>query len=348
MFQQILTKLKKKPLFFIIPIMIIAVIGIYFYQRIFSSQIEKTQFFYVKSTDNLEDVMTSLDKICKNANDVAWVATLKKFKTVKPGKYEFKEGFSANHIINLLRSGEQTPVQVTFNNQDYIENLAGRLSTQIEADSLTILKTLTEPSFLKKYNLNNKGAIQLYMPYSYECYWNIKPEDLRDKMANAYTAFWNTDRTAKAKKQGLTPNQAISLAAIVQKESADKSERPRIAGVYLNRFHQNMALQADPTVIFAVKEMYKRDTIIKRVLNRDLRINSPYNTYANVGIPPTAITMPDIDAIEAVLNPEKHNYIFFCANPNKIGTHNFATTLEGHERNAKIYQQWLNKQHVMR
>ena len=249
-------------------------------------------------------------------------------------------------MINVLRSGQQTPVKVTFNNQHYLENLAGRLSAQIEADSISILESLLDPEFLEKNQLNSKTVLNICMPYSYECYWNISPNQLRAKFLKAYHTFWNTHRLQKAKNLYLNQNQVISLAAIVQKESQHKPERKRIAGVYLNRIQKGMLLQADPTLIYAAKEIEGRNYPIKRVLNQHKTLESPYNTYKYKGIPPSAIAMPDVDAIEAVLNAEKHNYLFFCADTQKIGTHVFAKTYAQHQKNARRYYRKMNEMKI--
>lgn len=323
-------------------------VGLYFYSVIYNSQITENTHIYIKSTDSVDQVLTTLKSICKTPKHLKTVASLKKYKHIKPGMYVLNKGMNSNQVINLLRSGKQTPIKVTFNNQNYIENLSGRLSNQIEADSIAILNSLTDPNFLKKEGFNSKTVLNICMPYTYDCYWNITPDQLRAKFLKAYKHFWNKNRISKAKKLHLSKNEIISLAAIIQKETANKAERKRVAGVYLNRVRIGMPLQADPTIIYAVKEKYGRDTLIKRVLHKDLTINSPYNTYTKKGIPPSAIAMPDIDAIDAVLNAEKHSFCYFCANPAKFGTHNFAKTLSQHNRNAAIYQRWLNKHKIRR
>lgn len=323
-------------------------IGCYFYNIIYGSQIKKQTNLYIQSNDSLDQVFEKLSTISKSSKDLKTVASLKKYKHPKPGMYVLSKDMNSNEVINLLRSGKQSPVKVTFNNQPYIEDLAGRISHQIEADSISILNSLTDINFLKEKGFTHKTILNICMPYTYDCYWNIKPNQLRTKLYKTYKRYWNKKRTNQAKKLHLTKNEVISLAAIVHKETANKTERKRVAGVYLNRIKLGMPLQADPTVIYAFKEKYGRNKIIKRVLTNDLKIKSPYNTYQQRGIPPSAITMPDVDAIEAVLNAEKHKYLYFCANPAKFGTHNFARTLSQHNRNAVIYQRWLNKQKIRR
>jgi UPF0755 protein len=189
----------------------------------------------------------------------------------------------------------------------------------------------------------------MFLPKTYEVYWNITAEKFRNKMLEEYNRFWTNDRVKKAAALDLSPVQVITVASIVHKESVKKSERPIIAGVYLNRLIQGMPLQADPTVIYALKLRDNDfDQIIKRVLYNDLFINSPYNTYKNIGLPPGPIAMPDVDAIDAVLNAEKHDYIYFCASVEKFGYHVFASTYEQHQVNAKKYADWMNKQGTKR
>jgi UPF0755 protein len=248
----------------------------------------------------------------------------------------------------MLRSGNQTMVNLSFNNQDTFEKRAGRISQQIEADSISLLKVITDQTFLDEAGFTLETAIGMYVPNSYEFYWNTTAESFRAKMLDEYTKFWDTERLEKAKKLNLTQNEVITLASIVQKETATVSERPIVAKLYLNRLTSGWPLQADPTIIFALKAKLGDETVIKRVFSKDLEINSPYNTYKNTGLPPGPISMPDISSIEAVLNPANHDYYFMCASVTTFGTHEFAKTLDEHNKNAAKYQQWINKQGVDR
>ena len=202
---------------------------------------------------------------------------------------------------------------------------------------------------LKENGFNEENVLAMFIPNTYETYWNTSAEKFRDKMIKEYRNFWNKDRVAKAEKQGLNPIQATILASIVHKESVKKDERPRIAGVYLNRLRLGMPLQADPTVIFAIKKKDGNfDQVIKRVFFKDLTMSSPYNTYMNIGLPPGPIAMPDITALDAVLDPEKNDFIYFCASVERFGYHEFAATLPEHNKNAKKYSDWINSQGVKR
>lgn len=337
-----------KKIFYGLGIFGLILIGILFYFNsiINSTQIEKETSIYIKSTDSLPQVIKSLEDVCNSIDNIKSVIKLKKYNNIKAGRYVLTAGMNASDIVNLLRSGRQTPVKVTFNNQNYIENLAGRLAQQVEADSISILNSLTEPAFLEKHNLNYKKALNYCMPYTYECYWNISPDQLRNKLFKAHKRFWNSSRMEKAHRLNLTTHEVISLASIVHSESQHKPERKKIAGVYLNRVRIGMPLQADPTINYAWKEKHGRNIVIRRTLDKYKELPSSYNTYKNRGIPPYAIAMPDVDAIDAVLNAEKHKYIYFCASTEKIGTHKFAKTLRQHNRNSYNYHRWLNKQRI--
>ena len=258
------------------------------------------------------------------------------------------KGMNNNDLINTIRS-QNTPVSVSFNNQETLASLAGRISQQIEADSIELVKAFKEDTFLKTKGFSDETALAMYLPNSYEFYWNTTAESFRDRMYDEYSRFWTEEKVRKAEALGLTKTDVVSLAAIVQKETAKVDERPRVAGVYLNRIKRGMKLQADPTVIFAIKHSSGNyDTIIKRVLYRDLKLDSPYNTYKYAGVPPGPITMPDISSIDAVLNSEDHNYLYFVVNVERFGYHMFASTLAQHNRNKAQYVRWLNEQNINR
>lgn len=329
--------------------LIACVVAINFYSKIFSSNIKNDTTIYIKSDSDFVTVLELLIPILENTNSFEWVAIKKNYpNTIKSGKYVLTSGMNNNELVNLLRSGNQTIIQLSFNNQDTLEKLAGRIAQQIEPDSLTLLKAMKETSFLSKNNFTNKTALGMYIPNSYQFYWNTSAAKFRGKMLDAYKKFWTSDKLAKAKKQKLSIEQVITLASIVQKETQTISERPKVAGLYLNRYHHKWPLQADPTVIFAIKEKYGQDKEVKRVLLKDLEIDSKYNTYKIQGIPPGPISMPDISSINAVLSPANHNYYYMCADIENFGQHVFARTLAQHNRNAAKYQQWLNKQGVLR
>ncbi|MDA9316847.1 endolytic transglycosylase MltG [Polaribacter sp.] len=329
-------------------ILLIASISFQYYNRIFANNITKNGSIFIESSDDLLDLKKKISSFLASEDAFNWVASQKKFTLPKPGKYVLKEGMSSNDIINLLRSGNQTPVKVAFNNQDTLEKLAKRIAAQVETDSTQLIQAFLDPTFLKKNNFNKKTVLGIFIPNRYEVYWTISAEKFRDKMLKEYFLFWNYKRVEKAKKLNLTKKEVITLASIVQKETAQKTERPIVAGLYLNRLKKGWPLQADPTVIFCIREKKGQNTVIKRVLTVDLKIDSPYNTYLNKGLPPGLISMPDVSAIDAVLNASKHNYFYMCANTEKIGFHAFSKTLSQHNRNAEKYHRWLNKKGINR
>ena len=335
---------------------VVLISGLLIYSGIVANQIfskntifsENELYVHVPTGSSYEDVKKIIAPFVENMNRFEMVANKRSYpENIKPGRFLFTKGMNSYQLVKALRSN--VPVKLAFNNQERLENFAGRVGSQIEPDSLTLLKTFKDSIFLKENGFTDENVLVVFIPNTYEVYWNISAEKFRDKMIKEYRNFWNKERTEKAAKQGLTPVEATILASIVHKESVKKDERPRIAGVYLNRLKLEMPLQADPTVIFAKK---KKDNdfnqVIKRVFYNDLFLNSPYNTYKVIGLPPGPIAMPDITALEAVLNPEKNNYIYFCASVDRFGYHEFAATLEEHNVNAKKYSDWINSQGVAR
>lgn len=340
-------KLKKKHIFYI-GLAILVIISASIYSKIYGDNVQKSGDVYIFTNDSFKQVVEKLSPYLKNPNSFEWVAGLKKYKSPKSGKYRIEEGTSNNDLINKLRIGSQTPVKVSFNNQDTIEKLAGRIANQIEADSLSLIEAFINPSFLEKNNLNRASVLQIFIPNTYEYYWNTSAVKFRDRMLANYKKFWNSSRLTKAKALKMSPSEVITLASIVQKETAKREERPVVAGLYLNRLKRGWALQADPTIVYAIKQQKGQDYMVYRVLRTDLDIDSPYNTYKNRGLPPTLIGMPDISSIDAVLNPKKHDYMYMCASVDKFGYHEFAKSLAQHNRNAAKYQRWLSQQRIFR
>ena len=310
---------------------------------------EDSIFLYINSSDSIVNILDTINKKIKFPKTFLKAAKRMDYiENIKSGRFRVYKGSGNKEIINSLKFNN-TPLTVTFNNQERIQDLAGSISKQISADSLSLLNAFLEKNFLVENGFNNFNLISMYIPNSYEFFWNVEPKIFRDKMLVEYNRFWNEDRTAKAKKIGLSKLEVISLASIVQKESAKVDERPIIAGVYINRINEKMRLQADPTVIYSMKDYYKNfDTIIRRVLYRDLKLNSPYNTYKVKGLPPGPISMPDISSVDAVLNFENHNYIYFVVDPYNPGYHLFASDLSEHNRNKKVYTRWLNSKQIYR
>tara|TARA_R110002096_G_scaffold187405_1_gene366711 strand:+ start:7368 stop:8411 length:1044 start_codon:yes stop_codon:yes gene_type:complete len=306
-------------------------------------------YVYIPTNASYEEVRNQLEPLLDDMDSFDDLAKQKKYTTnIKAGRYAIKKGMSNNDIINSIRSNN-LPIKLSFNNQISLEKLAGRVSEVIEADSISLLKAMNDQAFLSENNFNEATALGMYLPNSYEFLWNTSAENFRDRMLKEYQRFWNETRTKKAEAIGLSPNQVIALASIVHEESKQASEQPRIAGVYMNRLRIGMPLQADPTLKFAAYKLPEyQNTVIKRVLNVHKDIDSPYNTYKNLGLPPGLIAMPDISAIEAVLNYEKHKYLYFAADAQRLGFHKFAKTLSQHNVNARAYQRYLSSQGINR
>jgi len=303
---------------------------------------------YVPTGSTYEQVQALVAPYVENMDKLNWVAEKKTYpENVKAGKFVLKNGMSSNDIINSLR--QPVPVSISFNNQETLQRAVGRIAQQIEADSLSLLQAFTDKKFLEDNGFTEDNVLSVFIPNTYEFFWNTSATKVREKMAKEYRKFWTPERVAKAEALNLTPLQVSALASIVHKETAKTDERPRVAGVYLNRLQKGMKLEADPTVIYAVKKQSGDfDQVIKRVLYRDLVVDSPYNTYKYEGLPPGPIAMPDITALDAVLNPEKHNYIYFCASVTNFGYHEFAVTAAQHEANRQKYVAWVEKMGIKR
>ncbi len=317
-----------------------------YYQRIFGEIVEEDAIIYIHTNDKIGDVKNILTEIIGEETIFNWLAEKKNYIRPKAGKFSLLKGMSLNDLINLLRSGKQTPVKLTFNNQDSLEEFSGRISQQIEIDSITILNTFKDSLFLEKNKLTNASVLEILIPNTYQVYWDTSAEKFRNRMLKEYRKFWNKERLAKARKLNMSASEIMTLASIIQKETSKVIERPIVAGLYINRLKRDIALQADPTIMYILKQQNKG--FRKRVLFKDLKIKSPYNTYLNKGLPPTVIAMPDISSIKAVLNYTKHNYLYMCASSEKLGFHIFTNSLIQHNKNAMKYQKWLNKQGINR
>jgi len=334
----------------LIGVLIGAYLAYNMYTRIYKANVtlekSKTAFFYIKTGSTFQDVSNGLYEggYIKNRNSFEWVAEKKSnFKNnIKPGKYLLKEGMNNNELIDLLRSGKQEPVKLSFDHIRTVKELAGKLSNNIEADSVSFYSLLTDTDFINKYGLNRNTILTLFIPNTYEFYWNTSAEELVKRMAEEYKKFWTAERKEKARKLNLSQSEVSTLASIVQAEQSMRvDERPRVAGLYINRLRTGMLLQSDPTVIYAVG-----DFEIKRVTGKHLSVDSPYNTYKRTGLPPGPIVLPSIKSLDAVLNYEKHNYIYMCAKEDFSGYHNFAIDYNQHMSNARRYQQELNRRNI--
>jgi len=351
-------KFKKKSSFrkFLTAFILIAILGglgmVYeLYSRVYQPNIvlpdNTEKYIYIPTSAEFHDVVKVLSEngLLINTNSFEWLAKQKKYTSnIKAGRYKINRALNNNDLVNLLRSGKQTPIKVTFNNLRNKEQLAGRIASQIEADSLSIINYITDTTFLNKLQLTTDNVACLFIPNTYEFYWNTSVEGFVNRMVKEYSSFWNSSRKKKAAAIKLNYYQVSALASIVEKEqNIKRDERPEIAGLYLNRLKKRMKLESDPTLIFALN-----DFSIKRVLNKDKKVDSPYNTYKHKGLPPGPICIPSINAIDAVLNASDNKYIFMCAKEDFSGYHNFAKTYAKHLINARKYQKALNKRKIMR
>jgi UPF0755 protein len=320
------------------------------YTDIFSSNVaiedKDSEYVYIPTGSKLDDVVKLFEgkEWLKNANTLQWVMEKKNYgHHVHAGRFLIKNGMSNNDIVNILRSGVQEPIRLTFNNTRTIEDFCGKIAKQIEADSLQLLQYLQDENKLKAFGFKKHTVIGMFIPNTYQVYWNMSADQFAKRMYKEYSKYWNADRLKKAEEIGLSPIEVSTLASIVDEETIKKDEKPRVAGVYVNRLKRKIKLDADPTLKFALG-----DFTIKRVLNKHKRIDSPYNTYKYRGLPPGPIRQASISGLEAVLNYEKHRYIYFCANPDFSGYHVFAKTLRQHNRNARKYQRALTQRGIMK
>jgi UPF0755 protein len=329
----------------LIVVMLIGYVGYDIYRKIFSPNVfPKQTYVNIPTGSDYIDVLAILieKNIVKNKSSFDWLARKMKYdKNIYPGHYKLTPGMSNKDLITLLRSGKQTPVHFVFNNIRLPAELASVISRTIEADSVSIMKLFDDDLFLKQYGFNSKNCIAMFIPNTYEFYWNTSAKKFMERMAKEYKAFWNPSRNLKANITGLTQTQVSVLASIVEQETQRIDERPLIAGVYLNRYNKGWKLEADPTLVFALG-----DFTIQRVLNQYKMIDSPYNTYMYAGLPPGPICIPSISSIDAVLNYSHHEYFYFCARDDFSGYHSFAKTYDQHLANAKRFQKELNRRKI--
>lgn len=331
--------------FAVLVLCILAGTGINFYLKYFRPNVTgNTDYLYIKTGSTFEDVYSTLksEKMLNDPESFLYAAENMEYKSkIKPGRYRLEKGMGNRALINMLKAGNQEPVKIAFQNVRLKHTLAGMVSKKLETDSASISALLDSAEFVQKYGFNTDNVFTMFIPNSYEIYWNSSAEKFFERMHAEYLKFWTEERKMKAAKINLSQAEVSILASIVDGEALNDNEMPRIAGLYMNRLNKGMKLEADPTVIFA-----NNDFTIRRVLNKHLRINSPYNTYLNKGLPPGPISMPSMNAIDAVLNFEKHNYIYMCAKEDFSGYHNYASTLSEHLVNARKFQQALNERNI--
>lgn len=292
-----------------------------------------------------ETVMDTLKKnrVVHDEVSFRFLARLMKYnENVKFGRYVIKKEMGNYDAIRKLRAGAQDPMNITFNNIRLKDDLIQRLGSKFEFGPRKLGELLNDPETCRQYGFDTTTVVCMFIPNTYEFFWTVAPDKFLDRMGEEYKKFWTPDRQAKARQLDLSQTQVQVLASIVQGETQKADEKPRVAGVYLNRLQKGMLLEADPTLVFA-----HRDFTIRRVLNRHKAIDSPYNTYRYRGLPPGPINLPSASSIDAVLNAEKHEYLYFVAKADFSGYHTFARTYAEHLANARIYQQELTKRKIM-
>jgi len=336
---------------FILALVIIIIIslagtGIFYYLRYFGPNVsDKQGYLYIRTGSNFNDVYKTIadNNIVNDTTTFLWAAGNMNYIKIKPGKYRLKPGMSNRAFINMLKAGNQEAVTVSFHNLRLKEQFAGFISKKLEPDSVSILRLLDSTKFAEQHGFTTDNIYTVFIPNSYQFYWNTTPEKFFDRMYANYEKFWTPERKEKAKALDLSPVQVSVLASIVDAEALHDDEMPAIAGLYLNRLKKGMKLQADPTVIFSMN-----DFTIKRVLNKYLVKDSPYNTYMYTGLPPGPIMMPSVNAINSVLDYKKSGYLYMCAKEDFSGYHNFADNEAEHRINARKFQQALNERNIKR
>jgi len=335
-------------LIFLVLTTIIFYAGYKFYNVFFESNITLVKkeyvYIYIPTGSNFDDVVGILKNNAGLVSEESFRYTAQQkgyIDLVKSGRYKIENNWSNNNLVNVLRAGKQTPVMVTFNNIRFKKDLADRVSGQLEFTDDELLNLLNSNEVASKYGFNTENFPVMFLPNTYEFYWNISAEQFVNRMNTEYKRFWNESRQSKARNIGLSEIEVSILSSIVEDETTKRDEMSSIAGVYINRLNRRILLQADPTVKFAVGYFS-----IQRVLFSHLEIDSPYNTYKYSGLPPGPICLPELSTIDAVLNYEEHDYLFFCAKDDFSGYHVFAKTLAQHSANARKFQQEMNRRGI--
>jgi len=345
----LLEKRKKFMLVFLIAGSVLAIsLTFYFYQVFFVAntlvESDKPYLLKIPSNSVYKNVVDQLyqERVINDAVSFGFVAKILGYQdVVKPGLYQIEPKMNNLQLVRMLRSGQQTPVRVTFNTVRTQEDLAEKISANLEVSKEQFLELLQDSVYIRKFGFEEETVMSMFIPNTYEFWWNTSAEELFERMHKEYQSFWTEARSQKVQALGLSKEEVSTLASIVQAESQKSDERPRIAGVYLNRLRIGMPLQADPTLVFAAG-----DFSIKRLTAKQMAIDSPYNTYKYAGLPPGPINLPDINSLDAVLNFEKHNYLYFCAKEDFSGYHSFAVGYEEHLSNARRYQRALNAANI--
>lgn len=320
----------------------IAVIAGLFYYYFFSDLSEKNavEYVYIDDDDTQDSVFAKIEPIATHHSMTAFRTIARHTdyaNNIRTGRYAIRPGEGALKVFRHMKNGLQTPISLTIPEVRTMDRLAGALARKMMLDSADVADALADSAFCAKYGYDTTTVAALFVPNTYDIYWNVSLEHFMERMKREHDTFWNLQRQEKAKAMGLTPNQVATMASIIDEETANNAEKPMIAGMYYNRLKANMPLQADPTIKFAWKNF-----ALKRIYNNLLHINSPYNTYTNEGLPPGPIKIASVAGIDAVLNHVDHDYLYMCAKEDFSGTHNFARTYQEHLKNAAKYSKALN------
>ncbi|MDD4605990.1 MAG: endolytic transglycosylase MltG [Dysgonamonadaceae bacterium] len=339
-------KLLKVFIYIVAALAVIAIIIGYYIRTTVFKPLELTEiaYIYIEPSTKYDEVAAQIKEEVDLPSDKVFEMIAERMnypQSIKSGRYAIKDGMTMPEIIRMLRSGNQTAVKLTFNNMRTKENLAGRISNQLMVDSLALLTALKDEKKVEELGFDTNTVVAMFIPNTYEVYWDTSVDKLLTRMQKEYNTFWNESRKAKAKQIGLTPLEVSTLASIVEEEATYSDEYSTVAGLYLNRLKRGQRLEADPTVKFAVG-----DFSLRRILYKHLEVESPYNTYRNDGLPPGPIRVPSIKGIDATLSPQDHKYLFMVAKDDLSGRHNFSTTHAEHLRNARKYQRALNERRI--
>ncbi len=298
------------------------------------------QFFYIHTASTYHIMLDDMAPLLEDSWSFKWAAEAMKYDVlIKPGRYTLTNGMGNKELIQLLRSGNQEPVKIIIQSHNRIGDIIKSMVTNLETDSQDLAKELWNGNQLKKYNISPQEMFEIFIPNTYFINWDTKPDSVIGRFVHEYNKFWNDERESKLKSRGISRSECITIASLVAKETNKQSDMPIIAGVVFNRLQKHMNLEMDPTIKFALN-----DFSIKRIYNKhkEAAAISPYNTYTHKGLPPGPICNPPIEAIDAVLNADNNNFIFYCASETRMGYHNFAETLSQHNANARRYQRWLD------
>ena len=339
---------RKRAKYYLIPAILcmagIVAIGYYYFFTAFAAQSDSKQYVYIDDDDTSDSVYAKLETLASHSALTGFRTLARHYdydEHVRSGRYAIEPGMNTVNVFRMMKNGRQEPLMLTIPECRTMDQMAARLSKKLMLDSTSIAQALNDEDFCEQLGYDTCTIAAVFVPNTYEVYWNTSIDKLMQRMKSEHDKFWTEERKQKARTLGLSTDEVCTLASIIDEETANNAEKPMIAGMYLNRLKIGMPLQADPTVKFALK-----DFALKRIYHNHLEVNSPYNTYKNTGLPPGPIKVASIHGIDAVLNRVAHNYIYMCAKEDFSGTHNFATSYQEHLNNAARYAKALNERNI--